>query len=130
MPSLGNKYLRTFIISLGMALFFVFSLYGIYGMISNRTIPMPVALIFLILAVLFVVSYEFFNSKFARRSSALLIGFLAAFVITILILALVEFVMMAINGSVIEIGWERFVIAVAFCMIMSVICLKYAESMN
>jgi len=113
-----------------MAFFFVFSLYGLYGMIAEKTIPVPIAVVFLILAVLFVISYEFFNSRLVRRSSSLLIGFLAAFIITILILALIEFVQMIMVGTVIELGWERFVIAVAFCMIFSVICLKYAESIN
>ena len=127
---LRNNYLRTFVISLGMAFFFVFSLYGLYGMITIEIMPIHSAIAFLILAVLFVISYEFFNSRLVRRSSSLLIGFLAAFTITILILALAEFVKMAISGAVIAIGWEKFVIATAFCMIISVICLKYVESIR
>ena len=99
-------------------------------MITIEPMPIHPAIAFLILAVLFVVSYEFFNSKLVRRSSSLLIGFLTAFIITILILALIEFVKMIISGVVIDLGWEKFVVAVAFCMILSVICLKYAESIN
>jgi len=99
-------------------------------MITIEPIPIHPAIAFLILAVLFVVSYEFFNSRLVRRSSSLLIGFLAAFIITILILALIEFVKMILDGTVIAFGWERFIVAVAFCMIISVICLKYAESIN
>ena len=134
LPSLRNNYLRTFVISLGMAFFFVFSLYGLYGMITKiryeGALPIPIAIVFLILAVLFVVSYEFFSSRFVRRSSSLLIGFLAAFIVTTIILALIEFVLMAINGTIMVGGWENFVIAIAFCIIISVICLKYVESIR
>lgn len=123
-----NNYLRTFVISLTMALFLVFSMYGIYGMIAGRTIPIHIAFALLIFAVLFVIGYEFFNAKFVRRTTALAIGFLAAFCLTILIMALLEFVLMAIDGSVIGIGWEKFVVSVAFCLIASVIILKYLEN--
>ena len=111
-----------------MAFFLVFALYGLYGMITIELMPTYPALAFLILAVLFVISYEFFSSRLVRRSTSLLIGFLAAFIITIIILALIEFVKMAISGAVMERGWQTFVIAMAFCMIISVICLKYMES--
>jgi len=125
-----NNYLKTFVLSLLMAFFFVFICYGIYGMISGRTFgPIHLALIFLIFAILFVVGYEFCSSRFARKSIALLTGFLAAFVVTILILALSEFIVMAMAGDILSNGWEIFVIAVAFFMILSVIVLKYAENL-
>jgi len=124
-----NNYLKTFALSLLMACFFVFAIYGIYGMLSGKTIgPLPLALVFLIFAILFVVGYEFCSSRLARKSTALLAGFVAAFVITIVILALTEFVVMAIAGDIIRIGWQIFVIAIAFFMIVSVIILKYAEN--
>lgn len=128
-PSFKNNYLKTLALSLALALFLVFSLYGLYGMVTGRTIPLPIALIFLIFAILFVVGYEFFSSRFVRRSVALAVGFLAALLVTILILALIEFAVMVIDGAVSDIGWERFVIAVAFCLIISVIFLKYAENL-
>ncbi|MDY0266982.1 MAG: hypothetical protein RBQ94_04980 [Methanimicrococcus sp.] len=112
-----------------MALFFVFSLYGIYGMISERSNPIPLALILLIFAVLFVLGYEFFNARFVRRTTAVVIGFLTAFCFTILIMALVQFVYMSQAGTVLEIGWEIFVISVAFCLIASVLILKYLETL-
>ena len=112
-----------------MAMFVVFAFYGVYGMISERTNPVnSSAIVLLIFAVLFVIGYEFFNSRFARRTTALALGFLAAFCITILILALIQFVLMAIAGTIIEIGWEIFLIAIAFCLIASVIILKYLEN--
>ena len=112
-----------------MAFFFVFICYGIYGMISGRTFgPIHLALVFLIFAILFVVGYEFCSSRLVRKSVALLAGFLAAFIATILILALSEFIVMAMDGDILSIGWQTFVIAVAFFMIMSVIILKYVEN--
>jgi hypothetical protein len=99
-------------------------------MITIELMPTYPAIAFLILAVLFVLSYEFFSSRLVRRSTSLLIGFLAAFIITIVILALIEFVKMAISRAIIDIGWQTFVIAMAFCMIISVICLKYVESVR
>lgn len=111
-----------------MALFLVFSFYGIYGMIADRSIPIHIAVVLLIFAVLFVIGYEFFNSRFVRRTTALIVGFLTAFCLTILIMALIQFVLMAFAGSVTAIGWEKFVVAVAFCLIFSVIFLKYLEN--
>ncbi|MDV0445693.1 hypothetical protein MmiAt1_12870 [Methanimicrococcus sp. At1] len=128
-PSFKNNYLRTFLLSLAMSLFMVFSLYGLYGMIAERTIPIHAAIALLIFAVLFVVGYEFFNARFVRKTTALVVGFLAAFCLTILILALVEFAMMAFAGTITDIGWEKFVVAVAFCLIVSVIILKYFENL-
>jgi len=127
--SFKNNYFRTLLISSAMALFFVFSLYGIYGMISERSNPIPLALILLIFAVLFVLGYEFFNARFVRRTTAVVIGFLTAFCFTILIMALVQFVYMSQAGTVLEIGWEIFVISVAFCLIASVLILKYLETL-
>ena len=115
-------------VSLAMALFIVFAFYGVYGMFSERVNPVnSTAIVLLIFAVLFVIGYEFFNSRFAQWTTALIVGFLAALCITILILSLVQFVLMAIAGTVFSLGWEKFVIAVAFCMIASVIILKYFE---
>lgn len=128
-PSFKNNYLRTFLISLAMALFLVFSIYGIYGMLSDWSNPIPIALILLIFAVLFVVGYEFFNSRFVRRTTAVVVGFLVAFCLTILIMALVKFVFMAYEGTVLDLGWEKFIIATAFCLIVSVLILKYLETL-
>ena len=112
-----------------MSFFFVFICYGIYGMISEWTLgPLHPALVFLIFAILFVIGYEFYSSRLARKSVALLVGFSAAFVAAILILALSKFVVMALAGDIFSNGWEIFVIAVAFFMILSVIILKYAEN--
>ncbi len=111
-----------------MAFFLVFSIYGIYGMISEWDNPIPIALVLLIFAILFVIGYEFFNSRFVRRTTALVVAFLVAFCLTILIMALVKFVLMVLAGTVTDIGWEKFVIAVAFCMVGSVIILKYFEN--
>jgi len=112
-----------------MAMFVVFAIYGVYGMINEWTNPVKSsAIVLLIFAVLFVIGYEFFNSHFARRTTALALGFLAAFCITILILALIQFVLMALAGTVGVIGWEIFFIAVSLCLIASVIILKYLEN--
>jgi hypothetical protein len=128
-PSFGNRYLQTFILSLVMAFFIVFTFYGIYGMISAWDFPIHVAIVFLILAIFFVIGYDFFHSRLVRKSTALLVGFLAAFCITIIILALIQFGLMVFYGTVLDAGgWEVFVIAVAFCLILSVIILKYAEN--
>ncbi|MDR0767951.1 MAG: hypothetical protein LBE57_05890 [Methanosarcinales archaeon] len=106
-----------------------FSLYGIYGIIADRgEQPIHPALILLIFAVLFVVGYEFFNSRFVRRTTSVVVAFLVSFCLTILIMALVKFMYMAYNGTVIDIGWERFVITVAFSLIGSVLILKYFEN--
>ena len=127
---LKNNYLKTLLLSLFMALALVFIFYGIYGMLSDRTIgPIHPALVFLIFAILFVVGYEFCSSRLVRKSTALLVGFAASVLVTFLILALSEFVVMALAGDILSKGWEIFVIAVAFFMILSVIVLKYAENL-
>ena len=130
LPSFGNHYLNTFILSLLMAFFFVFTIYGIYGIIQDRTIdPMPIAVAFLIAAIFFVVGYDFFHSRLARKSTALTVSFLAAFCLTIIVLALVKFGYMVYEKTVLDYGgWELFIIAIAFCLIISVVLLKYAEN--
>ncbi|WNY24422.1 hypothetical protein MmiHf6_17580 [Methanimicrococcus hongohii] len=112
-----------------MALFLTFSMYGIYGMYADGgEQPIPGALILLIFALLFVVGYEFFNSRFVRRTTSVVVAFLVAFCLTILIMALVKFIYMAYDGSFFDIGWEIFIITVAFCLIISVLVLKYFEN--
>jgi hypothetical protein len=115
-------------VSLVMAFFFVFTIYGIYGMFSVREFPIHVAIVFLILAIFFVIGYDFFHSRLARKSTALLVGFLVAFCLTIVILAIIEFGFMVYDGTVWDLGWENFIIAIAFCLILSVVILKYAEN--
>ncbi|MDR2943751.1 MAG: hypothetical protein LBU81_01455 [Methanosarcinales archaeon] len=112
-----------------MAVFFVFSIYGIYGMILERdNPPLPFALVLLIFSILFVIGYEFFNSRFVRSTMALGIAFLASLCLTVLIMALVKFVRMSLAGTVTDIGPETFVIALAVGLVGSVILLKYFEN--
>lgn len=106
----------------------VFSLYGIYGMISEWDNRIPIAIVLLIFAVLFVIGYEYFGARFVRRTTAVVVSFLVAFCLTLLIMALVKFAYMVYGGTVMDIGWEKFVIAVAFCLILSVLILKYLEN--
>ena len=129
-PSFGNHYLNTFILSLLMAFFFVFTIYGIRGILSTGTVdPTPIAVAFLIVAIFFVVGYDFFHSRLARKSTALTVSFLAAFCLTIIVLALVKFGYMVYQKTALGSGgWEWFVMIFAFCLIVSVIILKYAEN--
>ncbi|WP_338103109.1 hypothetical protein [Methanolapillus millepedarum] len=106
----------------------VFTLYGLYGMLVTRNIPIPIAVILLIFAVLFVIGYEFFDSRLANKKSALGIGFIFSLFLTIVLTALINFCLMAYHGDVTGIGWEKFIIVFAVCLIISVLLLKYAEN--
>ena len=130
LPSFGNHYLKTFILSLIMAFFFVFTIYGIRGILLDQTIdPVPNAVAFLILAIFFVVGYVFFHSRLVRKSTALLVSFLASFCLTAIVLALVKFGYMVYQNTVLGSGgWEWFIFIFAFCLIVSVVILKYAEN--
>jgi cation transport ATPase len=129
LPSFGNRYVKTFIVSLVMAFFFVFTIYGIYGMLLAKKFPIPIAVVFLLLAIFFVIGYDFSHSRLARKSTALIVGFAASFCITVIISALIQFALMVYHGTVLDSGgWQIFVGAVAFCLIVSVIILKYAEN--
>ncbi|WP_338098343.1 hypothetical protein [Methanolapillus ohkumae] len=106
----------------------VFTLYGLYGMLAVRDIPIPIAVVLLIFAVLFVIGYEFFDSKLSNRMSALGIGFVFSLFLTIIILSLVNFALMAYQGDVTGIGWDKFIIVFAVSLIASVLILKYVEN--
>ncbi|MDV0446635.1 hypothetical protein MsAg5_04840 [Methanosarcinaceae archaeon Ag5] len=127
-PSFKNNYVKTFALSLVMAFFMVFTLYGLYGMLAVRDIPIPYAVALLIFAVLFVIGYEFFDSRLANKKSALAVGFVFSLFLTIVLIALINFGLMAYHGDVTGIGWEKFIIAFAVCLIISVLLLKYAEN--
>ena len=111
-----------------MALFLTFSLYGVYGMIIDRTQPIHLAVVLLISAVAFVISYEYFSSRFVRGTTAVVVAFLVTLCLTIFITALAKFVYMAYYGVVTGIGWETFTIAFAISLIASVLILKYFEN--
>jgi len=124
----GNRYLGIITVSFIIALIMSMTLFGIYGIIMSKELPVPhYSILLLAFAVFFILIFEFFDSKVnVTRLVAGVLGFICAFCITVIIAALIQSIKMTIYqmfGSF-GIGWEMIVTSISVCMIISVIGIK------
>lgn len=123
-----NRYIRMMLISFITALIMIMTLFGIYGMIIERELPVPhYSILLLVFAIFFIVIFEFFDSKrIVNRLGAGILGFVIAFCLTIILASLIESVKMAMFQTYADmgIGWEMIITGLAVCMIISIIIIK------
>jgi hypothetical protein len=103
---------------IGMAL-------GIMQMVSTKESPIPLALILLIFAILFIVGSVFFERRGADQMGSLVGGGFVSLVATFALLAFFGGIRFVFTDAFLNLGWEKLVSALAVCMIASMLIVKF-----
>lgn len=121
---LENPFVKPLAVSVFMGVFLVLMALGLYETLLTRSSPLPLALILLIFAVMFIVGMVFYEKQGLGTFGALIGGIIAGFGLSFVFVCLVGGVQFAVAGGISSIGWNQVISAVAVSMIASVILFK------
>lgn len=123
-PLFEKTFVKTLEVSVVMAVFLVDMGLGLFDILSNKASPLPLALIFLIFAVMFIAGLVFYERSELDMISSLIGGAFAGFGLSFVLIALVGGVQFLMDGGIFTLGWEQITSAVAVCMVASVVMLR------
>ncbi|AEH61454.1 conserved hypothetical protein [Methanosalsum zhilinae DSM 4017] len=119
-----NPFVQAIAASTVMAVFMIGVALGIMFMMSNSISPMPLPLILLIFAVVFITGSVFFENRGADQVGSLVGGFIASVALTFASVSFFGGIRFAAEGGIQAIGWEQIISALAVCMIASMLLIK------
>ncbi|SFM14945.1 heat-shock protein [Methanolobus profundi] len=121
-----NPFVQALVVSTTMAIFMVGVAFGLMNMAtSGLDVPMPVIL--LIFAVIFIAGSVYFESRGADYMGSLVGGAIVALVATFSTTAFFSGVKYSIEGGISAIGWEQVISALAVCMIASMFLIRVLQ---
>ncbi|MDW5551146.1 heat-shock protein [Methanosarcina sp.] len=119
-----NPFVKTLAIAVFMGIFMVDMSLGLFEIFSTKESPLPLALVLLIFAVMFIAGMVFYEKHGLDTISSLVGGALAGFGFSFMFVSLIGGVQFALGGGISAIGWDQVISAVAASMIASVVMLK------
>jgi hypothetical protein len=119
-----NPFVKTLAIAVFMGIFLVDMSLGLFEIFSTKESPLPLALVLLIFAVMFIAGMVFYEKHGLDTISSLVGGALAGFGFSFMFVSLIGGVQFALGGGISAIGWDQVISAVAASMIASVVMLK------
>lgn len=119
-----NPFVKTLAIAVFMGIFLVDMSLGLFEIFSTKESPLPLALVLLIFAVMFIAGMVFYEKRGLDTISSLVGGALAGFGFSFMFVSLIGGVQFALGGGISAIGWDQVISAVAASMIASVVMLK------
>lgn len=120
-----NPFFQAIGVSFAMAVFMIGMAMGIMQMVSTQVSPIPMALILLIFAVIFIISSVFFERRGADQMGSLAGGGFVSVVATFALISFFGGITFALTENFLSIGWEKLVSALAVCMIASMLIVKF-----
>jgi hypothetical protein len=119
-----NPFVRTLMISFLMGLFLVDMGLGLFRIFFTKSSPLPVALVFLIFAVMFISGLVFFEKHGLDIVSSLVGGALAGFGFCFILISIIGGLEFAIEGGIASVGLDQLISAVAASMVVSIVMLR------
>lgn len=120
-----NPFFQAIGISFALAVFMIGMAMGIMQMVSTKISPIPSALILLIFAVIFIVGSVFFEKRGADQIGSLAGGGFVSVISTFALLSFFGGISFAFTDAFLALGWEKLVSALAVCMIVSMLIVKF-----
>jgi len=120
-----NPFFQAIGVSFAMAVFMIGMAMGIMQMVSTKASPIPLALVLLIFAIIFIVGSVFFEKRGADQMGSLAGGGFVSMVATFALLAFFGGISFAFTDAFLALGWEKLVSALAVCMIASMLIIKF-----
>ncbi len=122
-----NPFVQALAVSTTMAVFMVGIAFGLMSMSQSGSIPVPIALMLLFFAVIFIAGSVFFESRGADYMGSLVGGAIAALTATFSATAFLSGVIYALELGISEIDWEQVISALAVCMIASMFLIRFLQ---
>ena len=119
-----NPFVQALAISTAMAVFMIGVALGIIHILDTGSSPMPIALMLLIFAVVFITGSVFFEERGADHTGALIGGCIAAFAATFAAVSFFSGIAYVFNGGANTLGWEQIISALALCMVASMVIIR------
>ena len=121
---LENPFVRTLMISFFMGIFLVDMGLGLFRIFFTRSSPLPVALVLLIFAVMFIAGMVFFEKHGLDIVSSLVGGALAGFGFCFILVSIIGGLVFALTGGIASVGLDQLISAVAASMVVSIVMLR------
>jgi hypothetical protein len=122
-----NPFVQALIVSTTMAVFMIGIAFGLMSMAREGSTPVPMYVMLLIFAVIFIAGSVFFESRGADYMGSLAGGAIISLVATFSATAFFSGIRFAIGGGVTEIGFDQVVSALAVCMIASMLLIRVLQ---
>ena len=119
-----NPFVQALAISTAMAVFMIGVALGIINMIETGSSPMPLALLLLIFAVVFITGSVFFEERGADHVGSLIGGCIVAFAATFSVASFFSGITYALADKITPLGWEQVISALAICMVASMVIIR------
>ncbi len=120
-----NPFFQAIGVSFALGVFMVGMAMGIMQMVSTKDSPIPLALILLIFAVIFIIGSVFFEKRGADQVGSLAGGGFVSVVATFGLMSFFGGISFAFTDAFLALGWEKLVSALAVCMIASMLIVKF-----
>lgn len=121
---LENPFVKTLMTAFLMGIFLVDMGLGLFRIFFTKSSPLPVALVFLIFAVMFIAGMVFFERHGLDIISSLVGGTLAGFGFCFILVSIIGGLEFALTGGVASVGLDQLISAVAASMVVSIVLLK------
>ncbi|MDG6244818.1 MAG: heat-shock protein [Methanolobus sp.] len=122
-----NPFVQALTVSTTMAVFMVGVAFGLMSIAKTGSTAVPMPLMLLIFAILFIAGSVFFESRGADYMGSMAGGAIVALVATFSATAFFSGVKYAIEGGISELGWEQIISAMAVCMIASMLLIRVLQ---
>ncbi|WP_407357097.1 heat-shock protein [Methanolobus sp. WCC5] len=122
-----NPFVQALTVSTTMAVFMIGVAFGLMSMAKSGSTAVPMAVMLLIFAIIFIAGSVFFESRGADYMGSLAGGAIVALVATFSAIAFFSGVKYAIEGGISELGWEQVISAMAVCMIASMFLIRVLQ---
>nr|WP_209682479.1 heat-shock protein [Methanohalophilus levihalophilus] len=120
-----NPFFQALGVSFALAIFMIGMAMGIMQMASTKASPIPIAVILLIFAVIFIIGSVFFERRGADQIGSLAGGGFISMIATFALLSFFGGISFAFTDAFLSLGWEKLVSALAVCMIASMLIVKF-----
>ncbi len=119
-----NPFVEALAASTALALFMISVAMGIMNIASTKTTPVPIAVILLIFAIVFIIGSVFFENRGADHSGSMIGGAIASFIVTFSATAFLTGLAFVMSEGFKQISWEQILSSLAVCMIASMLIIK------
>lgn len=119
-----NPFIKTLTIAFLMGIFLVDMGLGLFRIFFTKSSPLPIALVLLVFAVMFIAGMVFFERHGLDILSSLVGGALAGFGFCFMFVSIIGGIQFALAGGITSVGLDQLISAVAASMIVSIVMLK------
>ncbi|TGC07034.1 heat-shock protein [Methanolobus halotolerans] len=122
-----NPFVQAIAVSTTLAVFMIGVAMGIMRLASTGSPSVPLPIILLIFAVIFIAGSVYFENRGADYVGSMIGGGIASFAATFSATAFFTGIRYAMEGGISTLGWEQIISALAICMVASMLIIRMLQ---